>query len=82
MSEIMLHGILNMPLPSDPKDCDIVTWVQFKSAAQDASTRIKELEAENGRLKELLSGFYPSEDIEDLLSGWMIWWKSKGGSDE
>ena len=46
----------------------------------EAADRIEELEAENGRLRELLSGFYASEDIEDLLSGWMIW-KVKGDSD-
>jgi hypothetical protein len=44
MSELMLHGKLNMPLPDDPQDCDVVTWVQFKAAAKEASDRIKELE--------------------------------------
>jgi hypothetical protein len=50
-------------------------------AVQVVADRIEELEAENGMLKELLSGFYASEDIEDLLSGWMIWWKLRGDSD-
>ena len=46
MSDIMLHGVLNMPLPSDPAELDIVTWLQFKGRARDASSRIEELEAE------------------------------------
>ena len=49
-------------------------------AVQVVADRIEELEAQNVRLRELLSGFYASEDIEDLLSGWMIW-KVKGDSD-
>jgi hypothetical protein len=32
-----------------------------------AADRIEELEAENVRLRELLSGFYASQDIEDAL---------------
>ena len=42
--ELMLHGVLNMPLPDDPAECDIVTWVQFKHRAREASARIVELE--------------------------------------
>ena len=44
MSDAMLHGVLNMPLPDDPAECDIVTWVQFKQRAREAADRIKELE--------------------------------------
>lgn len=46
MSDVMLHGVLNMPLPDDPTECDLVTWVQFKDRARQASSRIKELEAQ------------------------------------
>ena len=56
--------------------------VGFEDGFKEAQGRVKELEAINVRLKELLNGFYASEDIEDLLSGWMIWWKLKGDSDE
>jgi hypothetical protein len=45
MSDLMLHGKLNMPLPDEPQDCDVVTWVQFKAAAKEAADRIEELEA-------------------------------------
>jgi hypothetical protein len=48
------------------------------SYMHEAADRIEELEAQNVRLRELLSGFYASEDIEDLLSGWMIYRKQKG----
>lgn len=51
MSDLMLHGKLNMPLPDEPQDCDVVTWVQFKAAAKEAADRIEELEAENHLLK-------------------------------
>jgi Tfp pilus assembly protein PilN len=44
MSDLMLHGKLNMPLPDEPQDCDVITWVQFKAAAKEASNRIEELE--------------------------------------
>ena len=45
MSDLMLHGVLNMPLPDDPSKIDLVTWVQFKDRATQASSRIEELEA-------------------------------------
>jgi hypothetical protein len=41
--------------------------IGFEDGFKEAQGRIKELEAENGRLRELLSGFYASEDIEDAL---------------
>jgi hypothetical protein len=43
--DLMLHGALNMPLPNDPAECDIVTWVQFKARARQASDLIKKLES-------------------------------------
>lgn len=54
MSELMLHGVLNMPLPNDPKELELFEWVQFRDRARQASERIKELEAENARLREAL----------------------------
>lgn len=52
MSDYMLHGVLNMPLPDDPKEIDLVTWVQFRDRAREAAYRIRELEAERDRLRE------------------------------
>lgn len=45
MGDVMLNGVLNMPLPEHPEDCDIVTWVQFKAASRQAADRIEELES-------------------------------------
>ena len=40
MSDVMLQGVLNMPLPDDPTEIDLVTWVQFKNRAKEAADRI------------------------------------------
>ena len=42
-SDLMLHGVLNAPLPDDPKELDIVTWVQFRERAREASERLQHL---------------------------------------
>lgn len=57
MSDLMLHGKLNMPLPNDPRYCDVVTWVQFKAAAKEASARIEELEAHLEKLTKAARPF-------------------------
>lgn len=46
MGDIMLHGALNMPLPDDPAQLNLATWMQFKDRARQASTRIANLEDE------------------------------------
>ena len=46
MSDLMLHGVLNMPMPDDPSELDLVTWVQFRDRARQASARIEQLEAQ------------------------------------
>jgi hypothetical protein len=42
----MLHGVLNMPLPDDPKDLGQVEWMQFRDRARQASKHIRDLEAQ------------------------------------
>ncbi len=42
---LVTHGILNMPLPDDPSEIDLVTWVQVKSAMREASREIRLLQA-------------------------------------
>jgi hypothetical protein len=37
---LVLKGTLNMPLPDDPADMDLVTWAQVKMAMRDASREI------------------------------------------
>jgi hypothetical protein len=46
MSDVMLHGVLNMPLPDNPADMDLVTWIQFRDRARQASTEIIALRAQ------------------------------------
>lgn len=49
---LMLMGVLNMPLPDDPAEMDIVTWLQVKNAMRDAAKEIELLRAAaTGRIK-------------------------------
>lgn len=41
MSDIMLLGVLNMPLPDDPAKLDAMTWLQFRGRAREAAQRIQ-----------------------------------------
>lgn len=43
MSDLMLHGVLNMPLSDDPAELDLLTWVQFRDRARQASAEITRL---------------------------------------
>lgn len=52
MSDLMLHGVLNMPLPDDPAELDIVTWTQFRDRARQAGDEITRLRAQVAALKE------------------------------
>lgn len=45
MSDLMLHGVLNMPLSDDPAELDLLTWVQFRDRARQASAEITRLQA-------------------------------------
>lgn len=66
---LMLHGVLNMPLPDNPAECDIVAWVQFKQRAREASTRIIELEA------KLADGHPPKEQPTKDTVPWHVFSK-------
>lgn len=37
---LVTTGILNMPLPDDPAEMDIITWVQIKHAMRDGAREI------------------------------------------
>ena len=50
MGDVMLHGVLNMPLPDDPKELSIMEWMQFRDRARQASARINEDAATIARL--------------------------------
>lgn len=42
MGDTMLIGALLMPMPTDPADLDIVTYVQFLDRAREAAVRIQQ----------------------------------------
>ena len=46
MSDLMLLGILRMPMPEIPNPDEIVAYTQFVSTARQAAARIEELERE------------------------------------
>ena len=50
MSDVMLLGVLLMPMPDDPKEMSDLEWVQFRSRARDAADRI---ESDNRRFDEI-----------------------------
>ena len=57
MGCIMMHGILNQPLPDDPSELTIIEWLQFRQTARQASEELHSLKAESARqanrIKEL-----------------------------
>lgn len=53
MSDLMLHGVLNMPLADDPAELDLLTWVQFRDRAREASARIQSDAARIAELEEM-----------------------------
>lgn len=46
MSDLMLLGILRMPMPEIPNPDEVVAYTQFVSTARQAAGRIEELEHE------------------------------------
>ena len=51
MSDLMLIGVLGMPMPDNPADLDVVTYMQFVSRARQAAA---ELQARTDALVDLL----------------------------
>ena len=74
MSDVMLHGVLNMPLPDDPSECDLVTWMQFKDRAREASAQIEALTAERdalaGELRRLREAIADKGGSESYPTEW------------
>ncbi len=59
MSDLMLHGVLNMSLPDDPKELEAFEWLQFRDRARQASARIHELEGNlHDRTNRVFSSFF------------------------
>ena len=51
MSDLMLLGILRMPMPEVPNPDEVVAYTQFVSTARQAAARIEELERELAEAK-------------------------------
>jgi hypothetical protein len=66
MSDIMLHGVLNMPMPDDPAELDLVTWMQFKDRARQASQQIEALQA---RLAEVEAALERAQSLFEPRNG-------------
>lgn len=52
MSDVMLLGVLGMPLPDNPAEMDAMTWLQFRARARQAAERIAADADEIERLKD------------------------------
>ena len=76
MSDLMLLGILRMPMPEIPDRDDVVTYTQFVQSARQASDRIEQLELELAEAKRdaeridwmesrYASGFAPALVVDD-----------------
>lgn len=54
MSDLMLLGILRMPVSDNPKELSATEWVQIKSAMREAATRIEtDADALKAQAKEI-----------------------------
>lgn len=51
MSDLMLLGVLRMPMPQDPQEIGVVEWIQFRSRARQAADRIEADAAEIAKLQ-------------------------------
>jgi hypothetical protein len=71
MSDLMLLGILRMPLSDNPKEISSTEWVQIKSTMREAATRIETdaaaLEAQAKEIAELKERAEKFEKANDWL---------------
>jgi len=56
MSDLMLLGILRMPLDDTPEGLGVIAWTQIKSVMREAANRI---EADAARIAELEAALKP-----------------------
>jgi hypothetical protein len=54
MSDIMLLGILRMPLPDNPSDMGVMEWLQVRDRMRQAADEIEKLTAERDALQKEL----------------------------
>jgi hypothetical protein len=65
MSDLMLLGILRMPLDDTPEGLGVIAWTQIKSVMREAANRI---EADAARIAELEAAFeQAANDMRPML---------------
>ncbi len=62
MSDLMLLGILRMPLQDNPAECDPMTWMQVKGIMREAAARIEKDAAEIEKLRAENIGLFARLD--------------------
>jgi hypothetical protein len=68
MSDLMLLGILRMPLDDTPEGLGVIAWTQIKSVMREAANRI---EADAARIAELEAVFETKWDAEQrAIKAW------------
>jgi hypothetical protein len=66
MSDLMLLGILRMPLDDTPEGLGVIAWTQIKSVMREAANRI---EADAARIAELTAALKPFADKVEYTTG-------------
>lgn len=69
MSDVMLLGVLRMPLPNDPAKISPLEWVQFRARAREAASRIEADAAEIERLRSELRKRHEHQHEAEALAG-------------
>jgi F0F1-type ATP synthase membrane subunit b/b' len=65
MTDLMLLGILRMPLDDTPEGLGVIAWTQIKSVMREAANRI---EADAARIAELEAAFeQAANDMRPML---------------
>lgn len=67
MSDVMLLGILRMPLDDTPEGLGVIAWTQIKSVMREAASRI---EADAARIAELEAALKPFAVQEQKIERW------------
>lgn len=69
MSDLMLLGILRMPLQDNPADCDPMTWMQAKGIMREAAARIEKDADEITKLRAALSELVGAASRVNMRTG-------------
>lgn len=69
MSDLMLHGVLNMPVPDDPSELGFLEWAQIVGRMREASEVITTLRARVAELEAALEIIAGRRQCMDNLMG-------------